>query len=73
MLSAVKLVKSSNIDKYKFWGYGIGFDTGRTFSVADGFGRKVITFGADNSYNSSVHVGNKKKYILILDEGPTRN
>ena len=32
------------------------------------FGKNVITFGADMS--SSVHVDNKKKYILILGEGP---
>ena len=34
------------------------------------FGQKVIIFGVDVS--SSVHVDNKKKYILILGRGPTQ-
>ena len=33
-------------------------------------GKKVIIFGADMS--SSVHVDNKGKDILIIDEGPTQ-
>ena len=40
------------------------------FSFGKGFGRNVIIFGVDMS--SSVHVNNKKKYILILGEGPTQ-
>ena len=34
-----------------------------------GTGRNVIIFGVD--MNSSAHVDNKKKDILILGEGPT--
>ena len=34
------------------------------------FGRNVIIFGIDMS--SSVHIGNKKKDILILGKGPTQ-
>ena len=42
-----------------------------TFSFsAGGFGKNLIVFGADVS--SFVHVDNKKKYILILGEGRTR-
>ena len=33
-------------------------------------GKNVIIFGADLS--SSVHIDNKFKYILMLDEGPTQ-
>ena len=33
-------------------------------------GKNVIIFGADMS--SSVHIDNKRKYILILGEGPTQ-
>ena len=33
-------------------------------------GKNVIIFGADLS--SSVHIDNKNKYILMLDEGPTQ-
>ena len=35
------------------------------------YGRNVIIFGAD--LNSSVHIDNKGKDILILDEGPTQD
>ena len=42
-----------------------------TFSFPiGGFGKNVILFGVD--MNSSVHVDNKKKDILILGEGPTQ-
>ena len=37
MFGAVKLVKNVDIDKYKYSGYGIRFDTHGTFSVANGF------------------------------------
>ena len=40
-----------------------------TSSVANGFDKNIIIFGAD--MNSSVHIDNKKKDILILGEGPT--
>ena len=41
-----------------------------TFSVSNGFGRNVIIFG--DNISSSVHIDSKKKYILILGEGPTQ-
>ena len=49
MFGAVKLVKIADIDKYKYYGYGIGFDRCGTFSVANGFGKNVIIFGVDRS------------------------
>ena len=67
LLVAVKLVKNVDIDKYKYSGYAIGFDRHETFSVANGFGKNVVFFGANMS--SSVHVDNNKKDILILGEG----
>ena len=58
-------------DKYKYSGYGIGFDSRSQFSFIDGSIRKnVIIFGADMS--SSVQVDNKEKDILIIGEGPTQ-
>ena len=62
--------KNTDIDVYKHSGYGIGFDRKLLFSLGDGFGRICIIFGVDMS--SSVHVDNKKKYILILGECPTK-
>ena len=59
LFGVVSLTKSNNIDKYKYSGYGIGFDRKEKFSVGNRFGRKCIIFGVDKS--SSVHVDNKKK------------
>ena len=70
LFDAVNLVKNADIYKYKYSGHGIGFDMRETFSVANGFGKSVTIFAVDMS--SSVHVDNKKKDILILDEGPTQ-
>ena len=71
LFGAVKLTKNADIDKYKYSGDGIGFDSKGSFLFPDGsFPQNVIIFGADMS--SSVHVDNKKKDILILGEGPTQ-
>ena len=70
LFGAVKLVKNADIDKYKYSGYGIGLDMKGTFSVSNGFGRNIIIFG--DNISSSVHIDSKKKYILILGEGPTQ-
>ena len=68
---AVKLTKNVDIDKYRYSGYGIGFDRRESFSSpGSGFGQNVITFEPDMS--SSVHVDNKGKDILILGSGPTQ-
>ena len=65
MFGAVKLTKNNDIDKYKYSEYGIGFDSGGTFSFPDGsFGENVITFGVDMS--SSVHANIKINNILLL-------
>ena len=61
-------LKNVDIDKYKYSGYGIGFDREGKFSVRNEFVRNCIIFGVDVS--SFVRVGNKKKDILILGEGP---
>ena len=68
LFGAVTLIKNADIDKYKYSGYGIGFDRCETFSVPHGFGRNVLIFGVDMS--SSAHVDNKEEDILILGKGP---
>ena len=70
MFGTVKLTKNADIDKYKYSGYGIGFNRKGQFSIGSGFGRDSIIFGVDMS--SSVHVDNKKKDILTLGEGLTK-
>ena len=58
-------------DKCKYSGYGMRFDSRSEFLLSDDSMRKnVIIFGAD--MNSSVHIDNKGKDILILGEGPTQ-
>ena len=71
MFGAVKLTKDADPDKYKYSGYGIGFDLRSEFSFTDGsMGKNGIIFGADMS--SSVHIDNTTKGILILTKGPIK-
>ena len=71
MFGAITLTKNTDIDKYRYSGYGIGFDRRGCFPfLGDGFGSNVITFGVDMS--SSVHVDNKRKDIWIWGKCPTQ-
>ena len=65
------LTKNKVIDKYRYFGYGIGFARRSSFSFPGGtFGENVLIFGAEMSL--SVHIDNKKKNILVLEKGPTQ-
>ena len=65
------MAKNSDPDKYLYTDYGIGFDSRLVFSLSVGsMGKNAIMSGADMS--SSVHIDNKKLYILILGFGPTQ-
>ena len=68
LFGAVKLTKDADIDKYKYSGYGIGFD-GKGFYLYPGgrTGRNLIIFGADMT--SSIKIDNRGKDILILGKG----
>ena len=46
---SVKLTKNADIDKYKYFGYGMGFDRKASFSIGNEIGKKVIIFGVDMS------------------------
>ena len=68
---AITLTKNADIDKYGYFGYGIGFDRKSSFSFpAGGFGQNVLILGVDTSF--SVHIDNKKKDILVLGKRPTQ-
>ena len=68
---AVTLTKNADIEKYKYSGYGIGYDRRSSISFpSGGFGLNVLIFGADMS--TSIHVDNKKKDILVLGRGTTQ-
>ena len=67
----MNLTKNADLDKYKYSGYSLGFDSRSEFSLPDRtYGKNVIIFGADMT--SSVHVDNNGKDILILGEEPTQ-
>ena len=67
LFGAVSLTKNANIDKYKYSGYGIGFDRHGFFSHPS---ENVTIFGLDMS--SSTKINNRKKDILILAKGLTQ-
>ena len=71
LFGAVTLTKNTDIEKYGYSGFGIGFDRRSSFSFpGGGFGQNVLIFGVDMS--SSAHIDNKKKDILVLGKGPTQ-
>ena len=49
LFGSVKLSKNADINKYKYFGYGIGFDRKVFFSIGNDIGRNVIIFGVDMS------------------------
>ena len=63
LFGAVKLTKNSDIDKYKYSGYDLGFDSKGTFSHPNGssFGQNFTVFGADMS--SSVQANKRANNI----------
>ena len=64
LFGAISLTKNAVIDKYKYSGYGIGFDRHGTFDFdTRGFGRNCIIFGADLS--SFSHAKNNKTILIF--------
>ena len=60
LFGAVKLTKNTDIDKYKYFEYEVGFDGKGFYShPSGGTGKNVIIFGAD--MGSSTKINNKKK------------
>ena len=72
LFGTIKLTKNSDIDKYEYAVYGIGFDSIGTFShPSGGTDVNVVIFGAD--MGSIVHANNRVKSILVLDESLTKD
>ena len=70
LFGAVSLTKNSDTNRYKYSGYGIGFDRHGRFSFpGTGLGRNVIMFRVD--MGSSKKIDNRKKDVLILVKDPT--
>ena len=65
LFGAVTLTKNADIDKYRYSGYGIGFDRRSSFTFPGrGFGQNVLIFKVDMGF--SAHIDKKKKDILVL-------
>ena len=65
MFGAVKVTKIADVDKYKYSGYSIGFDSKGSYTHPDGgYCKSVIIFGAD--LRNSKHANNKTKSVLVL-------
>ena len=65
LFGAVKITKNANVDKYKYSGYGTGFDVKGEYTHPDGGdGKNVIIVGADLS--NSRHANNITRNILVL-------
>ena len=47
LFGAVSITKNADINKYKYSGYGIGFDRSSVYSVAYGLGRNITILGVD--------------------------
>ena len=71
LFGAVTLTKNADIEKYGYFGFGIGFDRRSSFSFPGvRFCQNVPIFGVDMS--SCAYIDNKKKDILVLGKGPTQ-
>ena len=68
LFGAMSITKDDDPDKYKYSGYGIGFDSKGSYTHPDGgYGKNVIIFGADMS--NSKHANNKAKNVLVFGRG----
>ena len=47
LFGSVKLTKNADIDKYGYFGYGIGFVRETSFSFGNEIGKNVIIFGGE--------------------------
>ena len=70
LFGAVKLTKNADIDKFGYFGYGIGFNRHGSFSFGNGVGKNVMMFGVDMSLLTKID--NRKKDTLILGKGQTQ-
>ena len=65
------MTKNTDVEKYKYSGYGNRFDRRLSFSFpSSGFSQNVLIFGEVMS--SSARIDNKKKDILVLGKRPTQ-
>ena len=71
VFGSAKITQNADTDKYFYSRYGIRFDFQSLFSIPHfDSGKNIYVLGVDMS--SSVHIDNKRKYILILSKRPTQ-
>ena len=71
LFGAVGLTRNADVNKYKYSRYATAFDRTSSSSLpGGGDGQNVIIFVVD--LNSSIHVDNKGKDILIIGKRPTQ-
>ena len=71
LFGAITLTKNSDINKYGYSRYGIGFDRKGSFSFPGaGYGQNVIIFGVNVSFTT--HIDNKKGHINIRNRSNKR-
>ena len=65
------MTKNADIDKYGYFGYGIGFDRRGSFLFpGGGYGQNILVFGVDMSF--SAHIDTKKIHISIRNRSNIR-
>ena len=71
LFGAIKITKNSDIDKYKYSGYGLGSDSKGVFSHSTGsVCNNVVIFGVGAS--GSIYVSNRANNILVLGKSLTQ-
>ena len=71
LFGAIKITKSNDIDKYKYSGYGLGFDSKGVFTHPTcSFDNNAVIFGVYAS--GSIHASNQANNILVLGKSLTQ-
>ena len=60
LFGTANLTKNADIDRHKYFEFGIGFDRHAQYSVGNGVGKNVIIFGVDGSLSPHIDNNNKK-------------
>ena len=63
LFGSAKLTKNADINKYGYFGYGIGFDKQSSFSFGNETGKNIIIFGVDMSSSSKKKKKKEKKTV----------
>ena len=72
LFGAVTLTKNSDIDKYGYSCYGIGFDRRGSFSFPGGwFGQNILIFGVDMSFSAQID-NKEKRHTSLKNTSNTR-